>query len=296
MFRPLKGIGQALVNMWRNKLVSFLAIVSVTASLTILGLVFSLVLNINSIASSAKDQFDTVTVFLKDGLPTKQVQSMIYEMEETPGVLRVSYESKEEALRNLKFQWKENAYLLEGLEVNPLPTSLIVTIKDLHRSDEIVAKAESLPGVEEVRSYQEVIDQLLSITNGLRKSGSVIIFILIGVSTVLIHNAIRMAVNSRENEIRIMKYIGATNWYIRWPFIIEGVLFGLIGAGVSAVIMYFGYSYVFEAIQSKFFVILSAYIVRPELVMSDVIFLFLVIGACIGALGSLISTRKPLNV
>lgn len=293
--RPFRILGDAFVNMWRNKATTTFAVLSVTASLVILGIVFAIVLNINAVAVSAKTQFDTITVFIKDDQKEADLRDMVDVLEKQQGVKEVRYESREEALRNLKTRWKEQAYLLEGLETNPLPRSLIITLSDIRYALPFSEEVSKMKGVEEVRSYQTIVDQLLTITDAVKNSGSVIIFILIGVSIILIHNAIRMAVASRSKEISIMKFIGATDWYIRWPFFVEGILIGLIGAGVAYLIIIFSYNYVFELAQSQFFVMLSANFVSPANIQSDISFLFFVIGACVGALGALISTRRPLN-
>lgn len=293
--RPFRILGDAFINMWRNKATTTFAVLSVTASLVILGIVFAIVLNINAVALSAKTQFDTITVFVKDDQKESDIRDMVDILEKQKGVEEVRYESREEALRNLKQRWKEQAYLLEGLETNPLPRSLIIKLSDIRYALSLSEEVSKMKGVEEVRSYQTIVDQLLRITDAVKNSGSVIIFVLIGVSIILIHNAIRMAVASRSKEISIMKFIGATDWYIRWPFFVEGILIGLLGAFVAYLIIILSYQYVFELAQSQFFVMLSANFVSPAYIQNDIAFLFAVIGSCVGALGALISTRRPLN-
>ena len=196
----------------------------------------------------------------------------------------------------MKESWQDNAYLLEGLESNPLPSSLIVYLSDIYYSSSVLNEVQNLKGIEEIKSYQDIVEQLLSITEGIRKTGIIVIFVLIAISTFIIHNTIKLTVNSRRREINIMKYVGATNWFIRWPFLAEGTILGLIGAGLSALAMKFAYDYVFEMMHSDFYVLVSAYVIPPTDLMKDVLFLFLIIGAGIGALGSIWSMRKYLNV
>lgn len=283
-------------NLWRNRLMSVASISSVAATLMILGIIFALIININAMAQSAKDQFDSIQAYLLDTLTAEEISVLLESVEAIDGVQSVTYESKNDALERMKESWKDNAYLLEGLEANPLPSSLIIYLEDIYYSGSVLEQIEALSGIEEVKSYQDIVEQLLSITEAIRKTGIVVIFVLIAISTFIIHNTIKLTVNSRYREINIMKYVGATNWFIRWPFLTEGTLLGLIGAGISTAFMKFAYDYVFNLMHSDFYVLVSAYVVPPETLMKDVIFLFVVIGAGIGALGSIWSMRKYLNV
>ncbi|OJV65984.1 MAG: cell-division protein [Clostridiales bacterium 38-18] len=296
MIKPVFTLKEAFKNLWRNRLMSIASISSVSATLLILGIIFALILNINAMAQSAKDQFDSIQVYLRDDLSSEEVIALQDKIKGVEGVSDVVYESKSDALKRMKESWQDNAYLLEGLESNPLPSSLIVYLSDIYYSSSVLNEVQKLDGIEEIKSYQDIVEQLLSITEGIRKTGIIVIFVLIAISTFIIHNTIKLTVNSRRREINIMKYVGATNWFIRWPFLAEGTMLGLIGAGISALAMKFAYDYVFELMHSDFYVLVSAYVIPPTDLMKDVLFLFLVIGAGIGALGSIWSMRKYLNV
>lgn len=294
--KPIFTLKEALKSLWRNRLMSIASISSVSATLMILGIIFALIININSMAQSAKDQFDTIQAYLVDTLPAEEIDIIMSKIETIDGVESVTYESKSDALANMKESWKDNAYLLEGLEENPLPSSVIIYLDDIYYSAGVLEGLQAINGIEEVKSYQDIVEQLLSITEAIRKTGIIVIFVLIAISTFIIHNTIKLTVNSRRREINIMKYVGATNWFIRWPFLTEGTLLGLVGAGISALLMKLSYDYVFEMMHSEFYVLVSAYVVSPVDLMRDIVFLFVVIGAGIGALGSIWSMRKYLNV
>lgn len=294
--KPIFTLKQALKNLWRNRLMSIASISSVSATLMILGIIFALIININAMAQSAKDQFDSIQAYLYDDLSTEEINEIMSKVERINGVQSVVYESKNDALSKMKESWKDNAYLLEGLEANPLPSSLIIYLDDIYFSAGVLQGLKGVQGIEEVKSYQDIVEQLLSITEAIRRAGIVVIFVLIAISTFIIHNTIKLTVNSRYREINIMKYVGATNWFIRWPFLTEGTLLGLVGAAISAGLMKLGYDYVFELMHSDFYVLVAAYVIPPEALMKDVVFLFVVIGAGIGALGSIWSMRKYLNV
>lgn len=294
--KPIFTLKQAFKNLWRNRLMSVASISSVAATLIILGIIFALIININSMAQSAKDQFDSIQVYLEEDAPIEVAQKLVRDIEGIHGVDRAVYESKVDALENMKESWKENAYLLEGLEENPLPSSIIIYLTDIYYAELVLSEVSKMGGIEEIKSYQEIVERLLSITEAIRRAGIFVIFILIAISTFIIHNTIKLAVNSRQREINIMKYVGATNWFIRWPFLAEGTILGIFGAGIATVVIKYGYEYIYDLLLSDFYVLLTGYVILPEVLVADVVFLFLIIGSGIGALGSIWSMRKYLNV
>jgi cell division transport system permease protein len=294
--KPIFTLKTALKSLWRNRMMSIASISSVSATLIILGIIFALIININAMAQSAKDQFNSIQVYIGDDVSAEERESLQTTIEGITGVDQVIYESRSDALEQMKESWQDNAYLLEGLEENPLPNSFIVYLTDIYYSAQVVSTMSTLPGVEEVKSYQDIVETLLNFTEMMRKAGMIIMFVLIAISTFIIHNTIKLAVNARRREINIMKYVGATNWFIRWPFLTEGTLLGMMGAGVSTLVMKFLYTYVYDLLNSDFYALISAYVVKPEVLIGDLIFLFFIIGAGIGALGSIWSMRKYLNV
>ncbi len=289
-------IRESIKNLWRNRLMSFASMSSVAATLMILGIIFILILNISSLAQGAKDQFDTIQVYLVDDLDGQQVDQLGEELYKLEGVKEIYFETKQDALNKMKLEWEDNAYLLEGLEENPLPNSYIVTLYDIGYAEYVVDEIRQMSGVEEVKFYQDVVLKILEITNYIKNIGMVIIFILVAISTFIIHNTIKLAVNARKREIGIMKYVGATSWFVRWPFLLEGTLLGIFGALIAIGILYVGYSYTYAMFTSKFYVLIAAYLVTAKSVISDLLVIFVVIGAGIGALGSLLSMRRYLHV
>ncbi|MDN5353138.1 MAG: hypothetical protein PWQ12_2059, partial [Clostridiales bacterium] len=177
--KPFFTIKEALKSLWRNRMMSIASITSVSATLMILGVIFVLIVNINAVAQSAKEQFDSIQIFMSDEASLDEIQSVKTQIEGIEGVESVTFESKSDALEHMKEQWADNAYLLEGLEENPLPNSLIIYLSDIYYSEHVLESIDGLPGIEEVNSYQEIIEQLLSITEVIRKAGMAIIFVLI---------------------------------------------------------------------------------------------------------------------
>lgn len=270
---------------------------SISAVLMILGVVLILILTINNVALEMKTKFDEVHVFLEDELTDQDLDSIENSIKESEGVLSVIFQSREQGLEIMKEDWKDDSYVLEGLEHdNPLQNSYIVQLKGIEYADVVVKKLKLIDGIEEVRYYKDIIDKLMIVANYIRLGGIVIIGVLVLVSVFIISNTIKITVSSRKREINIMKYVGATNGYIRGPFIIEGILFGLIGAVLSIALINYGYEYFFKSVNDQLYVLFTVYLVPPSLLIEDIIIIFTAIGVGIGALGSIISLKRFLNV
>ena len=287
---------QGIVGLWRNRGMSIASIGSVAASLVVLGVIITLVLNINNVADLTQMQFDSIQVYLQEDLNQNEIQEIGKSIALIDGVKNVEYESKEQALKNMKERWGQQGYLLEYLENNPLPNSFIVNMDSLEHADGIVAVLQKLKGIDEIKYYKEIIENLIRIAKFIRTIGLVLILVLILIAMFIISNTIKLTLNARRQEINIMKYVGATNWFIRWPFVLEGVILGLAGAIIALVVVYFGYQYTFQVISERFTIVVSAYMISVKEMMGKTITMFSVLGAGVGALGSFISLRKHLRV
>lgn len=283
--------------MWRNRGMGLASVSSISAVLMILGVVLVLILSINSLVVETQGKFDEIEIFLDDNMSEEGLSSIEDTISNNEGIVSVEFKSREQALDNLKEDWAEEAYLLEGLETeNPLPNSYVVRLQDIKYADNIVDSIKSMEGIEKVQYHKEVIDKLMTFANYIRLGGIMVIGALIAVSIFIISNTIKLTVTSRSREIGIMKYVGATNGYIKGPFVIEGILFGLLGALISIGAVYYGYEYFFDSVNEKLFAMFSVILVQPMDIFNDIAIIFLSIGAGIGALGSLISMKRFLNV
>lgn len=282
--------------MWRNRGMGLASVTSISAVLMILGVVLILILSINNAVMDTKLKFDEIEVFLEDDLSSEALDNIEDSVKNNPGVISIMFRSKDQALEIMKADWADESYLLEGLEENPLPDSYIIKVNDIVLADKLVNNVKALDGIEEVKYYKDVIDKLLIFAGYIQFAGIVIIGILIFVSIFIISNTIKVAVSSRRREINIMKYVGATNGYIRGPFIMEGVLFGILGAIISIAVVYFGYDYFFKSMNEKLYALFTFYLVDPKIIFADIAIIFGTIGAGIGALGSMISLKRFLNV
>ncbi|QXM05335.1 permease-like cell division protein FtsX [Crassaminicella indica] len=289
-------VKEGFKGLWRNRIMGTVSVVSITCVLMILGIIFMIILNVNSLAETVKGQFDSIQVYLKDDLTESQIENVGSIIKGIDGIDYVDFLSKEQALENAKKKWGDKGYLLDGLEKNPLPNSYIIKLKDIAYADYVVSRIEGLQGLEEIKYYKDIVEKLLKITNFIRVTGIIIIGILILISMFIVGNTIKLTVIARRREINIMKYVGATNWFIRWPFLIEGVLLGLIGSVIALGVVGFSYQRIFDFITQKLYVMLSAYMIPAPVFIENTAVIFIVLGMGIGALGSIFSMRKFLKV
>jgi cell division transport system permease protein len=288
---------QGFQGMWRNRGMGVASITSISAVLMILGIILILILSINNFVMDTTTKFDEITVFLEDDINDEQMTKIEEKAKENEGIVSIIFESKDQALEKFKEDWGDEAYLLDGLEKNnPLPNSYIIKIEEIAYAQNLVNSLKGLDGVEEVKYDKEIIDKLLVVADYIRLGGIIVIAILVFVSIFIISNTIKLTVTSRRREINIMKYVGATNNYIRGPFIIEGVLFGLIGAIISIFIVYYGYEYFFGLVNERLYSLFSVFLIAPTMIFTDIAIIFSAIGIGIGALGSLVSMKRFLNV
>lgn len=288
-------IRQAFVQMSRHKNMCFVSAFSITAMLLILGLFLIFIVNINLIAESAKLQFETLEVYLEENIETNKLKAIEKTLKGLSEVEDVKYISEEDALVILKGRWGDNGYLLEGLEHNSLPASFVIKVKTLEDADSVANIAQDIEGIDEVQYYKTTIDKVLSITNLIQKAGIVAILVLIIISIFIVSNTIKLTVTAREKEISIMKYVGATNWFIRGPFLVEGIIIGLIGAIISLAVIGLSYGRIIKGFSQEAFLIFPIDLVPSQFLIGNLIWIFVSLGVGIGAVGSILSMRRFLD-
>ena len=288
-------VKQAFLQVLRNRAMSLASIFAITAMLLILSLFFILVINVNTAAQTIQQDYDSIEVYLKDDVTEEQADTIIDDLRTQDGVEDAYYKSKEDAMDEFKTRWGENGYLLNSLQENPLPNSVVIMIGDLEKADSLAQKAATYDGVEDVKFYKDTVDKLLGATKFVQIAAIVVMIFLIIVSIVVVSNTIKLTVFNRANEINIMKYVGATNWFIRGPFLAEGIIIGMISAGISIGLSALIYKQIVNAIGDQLLSVLSMPMVPVGFLVYNFTWIFLALGISIGACGSMISMRKFLD-
>ena len=289
------NIRQAVRQLGRNKGMGFASICAITAMMLILGLFFVITVNVNLFSEMVKSDFEQVEIFIEDSCSEAEIQQIMENLQEQKDVEKVEFRSKEDALKIMKQRWGESGYLLDSLDKNPLPSSVIVTVKSLEKADKVTEYAQEIAGVEDVKYYKETVEKLTKVTDFLQLTALIIMAFLVVVSVIVVSNTIKLTVFARSKEIYIMSYIGATNWFIRGPFLVEGIIIGIISSLVAALITYLAYSRVVSIIGIQVMTILSSPLVPAAYLAGNLICIFMAIGISIGACGSIISMRKFLR-
>lgn len=286
-------IRETLDSLRHNGLMSIASVTTVALSLLILGMFLVLVLNLNNMAAALESQVQ-VTVYLQDNLSEKQVRDLGAQITKLPGVAQVTFVSKDQAMERFKTRLGEQQGLLAALgDTNPLPSSYEVKVDRPERVKTVAQAIEQLKGVENARFGKEIIEQLFNLTKMVRVAGLILIVFLAFAALFIISNTIRITVFARRKEIGIMKYVGATDWFIRWPFLLEGIVLGTGGALIAVLLLSQSYSLLTEQIYESlaFLPLIPKY---PFLHQISIV--LLIVGAAIGALGSTISLKRFMKV
>lgn len=291
---------QGVKNIRRNKMFSIASIATMAACIFLFGLFYSIVINFNYIVDKAEEGV-AITVFFENDATQSQKDKVGEDLKNAEGVLKVNYISADEAWDKFKDDYfGESGDLAEGFKSdNPLANSdnYEVYMSDVSKQKDVVSYAESLDGVRKVNKSDVVAKTLTSVNKLVGYVSAAIIVILLIVSVFLISNTVTMGVTVRREEIAIMKYIGAKDGFVRSPFVIEGLLIGVIGAVLPLILLYFLYSKVIEYIMVKFSLLNNIVDFLPVMqVYKTLLPVGLALGVGIGFLGSFVTIRKHLKV
>ncbi len=286
-------IREAFSSLRHNGLMSIASVSTVALSLLILGMFLIMVLNLNHMASTLESQVQ-ISVYLQDTLKDQEIREVGTRITKLPGVVQVTFVDKDQALTRFKQRLGEQQGLLAVLgDTNPLPNAFEVKVDKPERVKPVAQAVAQLKGVENARFGQEVIEQLFTLTKMVRLIGLALIVFLALAALFIISNTIRITVFARRKEIGIMKYVGATDSFIRWPFLIEGMLLGFSGALIAVFLLIEAYTLLTGQIYQKlvFLPLIPKY---PFLTYVSI--LLIVAGTVIGALGSTISLKRFMKV
>ncbi len=276
----------------RNGLMSLAAVVITMVTLLALGGALVVAGAVGHVARYVEQQVQVV-VYLRDGLAPAAVETVRARLGRLPGVTGLEYVSKDEALARFQQSLGGHAELRDLLSRNPLPASFVVTVDRPDRLRGIAADASHLPQVEDVSYSAQTVQRLLAVTRAVRLFGAALGGALALVALVIIASTIRVTVFARRAEIEVMRLVGATAWFIRWPFIVEGAITGACGAAAAVLLVLAAYALVVHGAQGTLpFLPLPA----PEQVALDVSWKLVVWGIVLGVAGSLLAVRRYLHV
>lgn len=284
----------AFKSLKRNRTLSIAAMITVLITFFIFGTFILLGLNFNNVIEDVASKVE-IKVYLDDDIKLIDQREIELKLNEQEGVKEVIYESKEEAFLNFKESLKDNPGLLKGfdLENNPLPSSYIVKLDAPEFAESIAKSIDGMTGIEDISNQQEMIDTISNFVGGVRVAGITLFGVFVAVSIFLITNTTKITVYSRRKEVGIMKFVGATDWFIRWPFIIEGIIIGTIGSLISSILLFLLYKWAYGYIVSSMLIVT---LVPPVFVLNTLAFFFILGGVIVGALGSIFALRKFLDV
>ena len=236
-------IGEGFSNVFKNKKSTGAALMIMCATMIIFGVFLMLGENINHFVEQIKSE-QGFQVFLKTDATDEEIQKVGEEIKKLDGVSTAEYKDKEYALNTMKEKLGDKSELIEGYGSDYFPPSYVVTLTDLNLSKDVQNEIKKIANVEKITSSDETT--LLSLAKGIRAVTGVIVILLVIISIFIISNTIKLTVHARRKEISIMKYVGATNNFIRWPFIVEGMIIGILSSAISIVIVGIAYSILAE--------------------------------------------------
>jgi cell division transport system permease protein len=289
-------------SVFRNGWMSIASITSIVVSLFVLGVFILLVLNVNAVADGADSQVQ-INVHLALNVDQKLRETLQTEIGNMPEVSKITFISKDQGLKDLRADMGEDAAeLLEGFDEdnNPLPDTLKVevveptTVAFVAEKIEALNKTHTEQPIYKVKYGKGSIETLFKITRAVRNIGFIFVAGLGLMSMFLISNTIRVTILARRKEIGIMKLVGATNYFIRWPFFIEGALIGLIGSLITSVVLYLGYSTLESTVQGD--PMLQLQLIPFDSIWMLVVGVLVGLGVLIGVWGSTVSIRRFLKV
>lgn len=290
-------IGEGFKNTFKNKKSTISALLAMCISMLIFGIFFILGENVNHIMQTVEDS-QAIQVFVKIDASEEEVRKLGEELKQIDGINTVQFVSKDETLEEYQEGFGDKGHILDKYkEDNFFPDSYVVTLKNLEQTQEIQQKINSLENIKNITSANETISKLINITNGIRIiTAGILVGLVIG-AIFIISNTIKLTVYARRKEISIMKYVGATNSFIRWPFIVEGIIIGILAACISILVV--GGSY--KLIAAKLLEIdtiqkLGITFVTFGDMFNSIIIVYMILGIGIGMIGSAISMRKYLEV
>jgi len=293
-------IKEGFSNTFKNKKSTFAALCIMVATMIIFGAFFAITKNIDNMIMEL-ERSQGIRVFMGPNTTQLKINEIGDKLKELDGVNSVKFISKEDAMNQMKDNFEGKEYLLEGLK-DILPPAYDITFTDLSKSFEIQDKINSwaksdYPEIYKIANKDDTTNALLRVGNGINIVSIVILVFLVAVSIFIISNTIKLTVHARRKEISIMKYVGATNSFIRWPFIVEGIIIGVVSAIISLVVIGFAYNAIVQwLISLPLMETLGVVFVNFSDMLNLILIVYAILGIGIGVIGSMISMKRYLEV
>ena len=291
-------IGEGFRNIFKNKKSTVTALTTMCLCMLVFGIFFIIGENINNIMNTIEDA-QGMKVYYKSTTEEERIREIGKSLEKIDGINKIQYESKEDGLNQIKESFKDNASALDGVEFKNMEAAYKITLSDLSRNEAIQNEIKIIVGndLSDITSSNEEIAILMSIGRAIRVFTFILLLILVTISLVIIGNTIKLTVHARRKEISIMKYVGATNSFIRWPFIVEGIMIGIAAALVTIIIVGLIYNSMLpNLLESNVVKTLEITFVTFGDMFNVIILVYLALGIGIGTVGSIMSMKKYLEV
>ncbi len=278
-------IGEGFGNVFKNKKSTGASLMIMCATMIIFGIFLILTENINHFVSEIESA-QGIQVFINNDATQEEIDEVGEKLRALNGVSTTEFVSKDAALNQMKEKFGDKKDLLAGYEENNIfPASYVVTLTDLSKSKEVQQQILSLDHIKKITSKDETVATLINLANGIKIITGVILILLIVISIFIIANTIKLTVHARRKEISIMKYVGATNGFIRWPFIVEGMIIGVFASAISITLVGIAYSFLAEQmVNSQFMQVINMSLVTFGDMFSSIIFVYMLLGIGIGAI------------
>lgn len=278
-------VGEGFSNVFKNKKSTGASLMIMCATMIIFGIFLILGENINHFVSEI-EAAQGIQVFINNDASQEQMDELGEKIRKLDGVSTIEFVSKEAALNQMKEKFGDKQDLLAGYEENNIfPASYVVNLTDLNKSKEVQDQILTFENVKKITSKDETVTTLINLANGIKIVTGVILVLLIIISIFIIANTIKLTVHARRKEISIMKYVGATNGFIRWPFIVEGMIIGVFASIISIVIVGGAYSIIADKLlSSQFMQVINMSLVSFGDMFNSIIFVYMLLGIGIGAL------------
>ena len=287
-------IGEGFKNVFKNKKSTISCLIIMCATMLIFGIFFLIGENVNHTMEELESE-QAFEVFVEDDATEAEIAELGEEIKAVNGVNTIQYKSKEDALTTMKERFKEYQSLLDGLYI--FSPSYVVNLTDLELSESAQAEILELDNVKKITSSDKTMKALVALANGINTITIIVLVLLVLISIFIISNTIKLTVHARRKEISIMKYIGATNNFIRSPFIVEGIIIGIVAAMISVLLIGLSYNIIAEKLlTSSITELITFQLLGFNELFNLIIVVYLVLGVGVGVIGSMISMRRYLKV